>query len=160
MDSNTLDPRLFPPLDEDSEDVISPELKSKFDRLRALLPNTDNPRSAETVAHHEDRKRKQVDCPSTGKTEFEQANKIMVKKARANKSEIGCSDDGAAKHERLLLATETYAAIESEISLMRNGIRELEALLDRTSGNDVALSNVEDKPLGEDMVVVHRDCSS
>jgi len=140
MESNTSSTCLFPPLDdgEEGHDVISPELKSKFDKLRALLPSSEEPNSTRTppVVSNGKRKRKQVQQTSTDDDEVEPPKKLSSRDERSEK-------ESRVQLERLELATETYDAIENEMSLMCNGIRELEALLERSSGNNDVLQYVD-----------------
>jgi len=134
MDLNTSSTYLLPPLDdgEDGSDAISPDLKSKFEKLRALLPSSEEQISTQTpsAATHGDRKRKH--CLSTDRD-------TNNKESKHKKSE----EESKVRPERLELATQTYAAIENEISIMCKGILELEALLEISSENNDVVENVD-----------------
>lgn len=113
-------PTLFPPLETQEDDSILPaHLKANFEAIQAII-------RAQHRFKNEERSN------SEGSSD--------VGKKRKSPTDLG-TVDGSAEEDcvdrrkdrlescKLQLAAETAVAVESEISLLKNGIAELEALL-------------------------------
>jgi hypothetical protein len=136
MEPTAIPHTLFPPLDDEveSSDAISPELKENFDKLLALLPSPQ-----ESLPEQNDyekcsnRKRKQAQHHSTDGNETESKRRNVHIDSGGKDMKCNRSSEDETIMQRVQLAAETYAVIQSEMSLMLNGIRELEALLETST---------------------------
>lgn len=147
MESTTLSHSLFPPLDDKVEgrDVISPDLRLNFDKLRSFLapPQESTHQQLTVFKSNGDRKKRQTLDESEYNSKSPNKKRIVTEEPKhintRETDRISC-EDPVIYQQRVQLAAQTYDVIQSEIALMHNGIRELEALLEASSEDNCSLN--------------------
>lgn len=115
-------PTLFPPLEPQEESSVLPaDLKANFEAIQAIIraqSRLKNEERAGLDATNVGKKRKNP--ADIGSTTVDTGDQPSVNADHQNDRLESC---------KLQLAVETAVAVENEISLLKNGIAELEALL-------------------------------
>lgn len=137
-------PTLFPPLEtrEDDGGILPARLKANFETIQAIIRaqhrfgNEERPKSegsANANAKNVGKKKRKSPSSDVGEGSDDNtennSHRVVVERRK---------DDGRLESCKLKLAVETAVAVESEISLLENGIAELEALLLRR-GDDIII---------------------
>jgi len=152
---------LFPPLgDEDSKKcgMLSSELKSNFEQLRSLLSSQDNKlnldleeqKSSKALKANESyelygqkgKKRHHGNVASDGMLLAQPTNVLIPSNKIQKNSDVIMS-------RRVHLAASTLVAAQNEISLLYNGIAELEALLASSKEKQSTRINYEGEKFAE-----------
>lgn len=154
---------LFPPLgDEDSKKcgMLSSELRSNFEQLRALISSQDNQfnlgleeqkdskaskiNESNKLLAQRGKKRHHVNVTSDEKSLAQSTNTLIPSNKIQKKSDVIMS-------QRVHLAANTLIAAQNEISLLYNGIAELEALLSSNSEKQSTQINYESENFAEEI---------
>jgi len=128
---------LYPPLDDvpapmnDGDDVLPSEIRENFKTMKALVNNSKSTQEEE----------KEITATTTTTTKDNSSSPDRKRKSRAE-DEDDDDDDNEERHEleakKLQLAIKTAVAVENEMARLRNGIAELEALLEaQEAGGEV-----------------------
>jgi len=164
MVSEELSETLFPLInevdgDEDQRDILSPQLRANFRKLRTFLaPQEENSLG---------KRRENLSCNESDRKKRKQSSASTTKKGRAivkaNQS-AECTPDPSCKDsehdfidtddilaEQVHLAAHTLVTAENEIAMLRKGIAELESLLELNEDmncTNIKSENIDNNKLG------------
>lgn len=122
-------PTLFPPLEtRDDESVLSAGLKANFEAIQAIVRAQSRLKEELTEVY----KAPEEIGNKRKKSTVDKGNSTLIKQ----EDSVNNPNNDHLESRKLQLAMETAVAAEGEISLLNNGIAELEELLKQESAFD------------------------